>query len=268
MKIMVINPPNNRSRREFQLRQADRLGLELEFVNGVSVGDLPSRVLQNAANDWTRLIRAQDVACTFSHWSVWEKVANLDQKVCILEDDVLISNSFKPVLSYIRSRPDEWNCVYDLEYAQKKHTLGKTPIWQNAELSVEAHRIYKNKRGAAAYVLGPAAAQRLLDEAKHYHMMEGFLWTRKWMTQMQIEPCPVVQLDVLDPTATFGENNVNPANTMVFKNSSWVKAKLKRLSISIGETPQVLSGATIGERRPLRMNPSEFCPPGVLNPET
>lgn len=261
MRILVINTPNKASRRAFQQAQAKRLGLELEFINAVSVDDLPARVLQNAANEWTRAIRAQDVACTFSHWRAWEVIAEQAEQVCVLEDDVLLSENFKDVLDYIERRRDSWSCVYDLEFAVLKHKLSRTPVWRNAGLKVAAHRIYKNKRGAAAYVLGSKAAQRLLREANGYHMMEAFLWTRHWMRQFQIEPCQAVQLDVFDPNANFGEQDTGHQTTKVFSNKSWIGAKLKRLALSVEELPLVLSGLVFGRRRSLRMCRDDYVPP-------
>ncbi|MBO9433416.1 glycosyltransferase family 25 protein [Ruegeria sp. R13_0] len=261
MRILVINTPNKASRRAFQQAQATRLGLELEFINAVSVDDLPARVLQNAANDWTRGIRAQDVACTFSHWRAWEIVSEQTEQVCVLEDDVLLSERFKDVLDYIERRRDDWSCVYDLEFANYKHNLSRSPVWRNAGLNVAAHRIFKNKRGAAAYVLGPKAAQRLLREANGYRMLEAFLWTRRWMRQLQIEPCQAVQLDVFDPNASFGRHDTQHRTTKIFRNTSWVAAKLKRLALSVEELPLVVPGLAFGQRRSLRICRDDYLPP-------
>lgn len=261
MRILVINTPNKASRRAFQQAQAERLNLKVEFINAVSVDNLPARVLQNAANEWTRAIRAQDVACTFSHWRAWEIIAEQTEQVCVLEDDVLLSERFKDVLDYIDRRRDGWSCVYDLEFANYDHKLSRSPVWRNASLKVAAHRIYKNKRGAAAYVLGPKAAERLLREANGYRMMEAFLWTRRWMRQLQIEPCQAVQLDVLDPNASFGSKDRQHRTTKIFHNRSWIGAKLKRLSLSVEELPLVLPGLVFGERRSLRMRRGDYVLP-------
>lgn len=266
MRILVINTPNKVSRRTFQQAQADRLGMELEFINAVSVDDLPVRVLQNAANEWTRAIRAQDVACTFSHWCAWEIISEQTEQVCILEDDVLLSIHFKNVLDYIERRRDGWSCVYDLEFANHKHKLSRSPVWRNAGLQVTAHRIYKNKHGAAAYVLGPKAAQRLLREANGYHMMEAFLWTRRWMRQLQIEPCQAVQLDTFNSNASFGLQDSQHRTTKVFRNRSWIGAKLKRLTLSIEELPLLLLGLVFGVRRSLRMCRDDYLAPDNTAP--
>ncbi len=266
MRILVINTPNKASRRVFQQTQAERLGLELEFINAVSVDDLPARVLQNAANEWTRAIRAQDVACTFSHWRAWEIVAEQTEQVCVLEDDVLLSDRFKDVLDYIERRRDGWSCVYDLEFANYKHKLSRSPVWRNAGLKLAAHRIYKNKRGAAAYVLGPKAAQRLLREATGYRMMEAFLWTRRWMRQLQIEPCQAVQLEVFDPDACFGQQDTQHRTIAVFRNRSWIGSKLKRLALSVEELPLALAGLVFGQRRSLRICREDYVLPETKAP--
>ncbi|WP_170407036.1 glycosyltransferase family 25 protein [Ruegeria arenilitoris] len=266
MKIMMINPPQNKLRREFQQRQAARLGLDIEFIDGVSVSDLSEATLQKAANEWTRKVRAQDIACTFSHRVVWKKAAAQTEKVCVLEDDVLLSDGFKSVLDYIDSREEPWNYLYDLEYAQYKHTVGRNPVWQNPTLQVVSRKIFKNKRGAAAYILGPKVAERLLKEATHYSMMEAFLWTRNWTQQMQVEPCQAVQLDVFDKEAVFGPQELNPPSPQayaVYKNSSWTKAKLKRLSVSFAESGLFCQGLLFGERRPLSIRSEQFLLPAA-----
>ncbi len=264
LKILIISLKSNVYRRSFQQQQAARLGLDIEFVDAVSAGALSPQEIQSHANQWTRSIRGQDVACTLSHWKVWEIVAAQKEKVCILEDDVLLSANFRMVVEYIEKLNDDWNCIYDLEYALFKHTLGKRPMWRVDELRLSASKIFKNKRGAAAYIVGPLAAQRLRAEAMHYWMMEAFLWTRRWATSVQIEPCQAVQLDIFDPSLVFPAPDAKPNFQRVFKNQSWFRSKMVRASVSLNEAKQAVGGAVFGSRRLLHFNRNDFQAPKNL----
>ncbi len=185
-------------------------------------------------------------------------VAAQKEKVCVLEDDVVLSENIRSVLEHIDALENSWDYIYDLEYALRQHTLGKRPVWWDDKLKISASIIYKNKRGAAAYILGPRAAQRLRAEATQYWMMEAFLWTRRWATLVQIEPCQVVQLDVFDSNASFPSNGGPSIAREIFRNQSWLEAKLVRLKVSLNEAMQALSGALFGDRRPLDVNRSDF----------
>lgn len=124
-----------------------------------------------------------------------------------------------------------------------------------------------------AYVVGPKAAQRLLREANGYRMMEAFLWTRRWMRQLQIEPCQAVRLQVFDPNVSFGKQDKRHQTTKVFSNKSWIGVKLKRLALSVEELPLVLPGLVFGQRRSLRICredhvlPEDTAPASAKNAE-
>ncbi len=263
MKILIISMANSTMRRAFQAQQAQRLGLDIEFVDAVPANSLSSDQLQTHANEWTRPIRAQDVACTLSHWKVWEIVASGNDLTCVLEDDVVLSDTFPAALHSIGQHDPGGNTIYDLEYALYAHTLGRHPAWRDTKLNLAAHQIFKNKRGAAAYVLGPRAAERLRAEAKGYAMMEAYLWTRRWSRPLQIEPCQAVQVDVLHPGFSFPGEYRPAGAAKMYRNLSTLRSKRIHLSISLNEAKQALSGVLNGERRPLGIERSAFHLPDL-----
>ena len=56
MKIFVISMKSYKERREFQIRQAKNLELDITFIDAIDGSSLSTKELQDAANQWTRPI--------------------------------------------------------------------------------------------------------------------------------------------------------------------------------------------------------------------
>ena len=71
MKIFVISMKSYKERREFQIRQATKLNLEISFIDAVNGSEICKEKLQAAANKWTRPIFSKDIGCYLSHRKAW-----------------------------------------------------------------------------------------------------------------------------------------------------------------------------------------------------
>ena len=74
MKTFIISLHSHSERRIFQQQQASSKGLDYEFIEAIDAAELSINILQNAANNWSRPIVAEDVGCFLSHRKAWEAV--------------------------------------------------------------------------------------------------------------------------------------------------------------------------------------------------
>jgi GR25 family glycosyltransferase involved in LPS biosynthesis len=256
MKIYCINLPRSVERRRFQENQAKRLNLDLTFIDAIDYRDIPESQLLQAANYWTRPINGKDVGCFHSHKVCWGIIAKENEPAMIIEDDIIFSKDINNVLRTIATEPFPKNRVYDLEYAPSRHTLAVNPHWQTDDLI--ATKIYINKVGAGCYILTPQVAAELLKSRAAFVMVDSWLWTRPWLEQLQIEPCPAVQSiymaapgnEVIQKSGDSQEN---------YKQASYLIKKYLRLKIIIDQVKGgVLRGLIWGKKRHLRILHGSF----------
>ena len=258
MKIFVISMKSYKERREFQIRQAKNLKLDITFIDAIDGSGLSTKELQDAANQWTRPIFSKDVGCYLSHRKAWEEVSKRDNKCLILEDDVIISKEIKNVINLVDNLKDSWNTVYDLEYAPGYHVLSKRSFYSGYDNLFNIREIYRNKTGLAAYILGPQLALKMLEELKNYVMVDAAFWSRSWAQYMQVEPAPVIQIMHLGKETKQDENSIKGVRNINFTNKSWFSRKFKRLQISFYELPSFIKGLIKGNKRKLIFDKDEF----------
>ena len=258
MKIFVISMKSYKERREFQIKQAKNLELDITFIDAIDGSSLSTKELQDAANQWTRPIFSKDVGCYLSHRKAWEEVSKRNNKCLILEDDVIISKEIKNVINLVDNLKDSWNTVYDLEYAPGYHVLSKQSFYSGHDNLFNIREIYRNKTGLAAYILGPQLALKMLEELKNYVMVDAAFWSRSWAQYMQVEPAPVIQIMHLGKETKQDENSIKGVRNLDFINKSWFSRKFKRLQISFYELPSFIKGLIKGNKRKLIFDKDEF----------
>jgi len=258
MKIFVISMKSYKERREFQIRQAKSLNLDISFVDAINGSDLSTEELQNAANVWTRPIFSKDVGCYLSHRKAWQEVCKEEQKCLVIEDDVIFSSKIKKILKSIENLKDSWNSVYDLEFAPGNHVLSNKVRFSDEKNLFEIKEILQNKTGLAAYILGPKFASRMLKELNNYVMIDAAFWSRAWPKYLQIEPAPVVQMMHIGKETKSDESSIKDVRNINYLNKSWLSRKGIRLKISLSEFPKFIKGVLIGEKRALKFEKDEF----------
>lgn len=256
MKIYCINLKRSVERRKFQLIQAKRLNLDIAFVDAIDYRDIPEKELFEAANCWTRPINAKDVGCFQSHKACWEIIAQSNEPAMIIEDDIVFSLDIKKTLHAIACTPFPKYRVYDLEYVPPRHTLAAHPSWYVQDLT--ATKIYINKVGAGCYILTPYVAERLLNLVGSYVMVDSWLWTRPWLEQLQIEPCPAIQSIYMEEPSDVSLHKSGESDES-YKQASYFKRKYLRLKIIIDQLKGgVLIGLIRGKKRNLKISFKSF----------
>lgn len=154
MKALVINLDAATERWAFQVRQLSHLGIPHERLpafgkDAEETADLPYW------DTWERPLRRAERACLLSHQSAWQKVVDLETPLLIMEDDAILSDRV----------PDFLRCVdrnWDVDFVTLETRGRKKLISRDNARELPLVRLLQDRSGAAAYILWPTGARKLL----------------------------------------------------------------------------------------------------------
>ncbi|SEH66698.1 glycosyl transferase, family 25 [Rhizobium tibeticum] len=259
MNILIISRRSEHERRHFQSQQMARLGLEYRFLDAFEASDLSPEDCQGAANTWPSPTLRQDIACFTSHRMAWNAVVERNEKTIILEDDAVLSSDIGDVITTIRDRDDDWNCVYDLEFVPQPHIVAKSPLWIDDRTGHKATRVFQNRLGLAGYVIGPRAATRMLEDTRKYALVDAHFWHRSWVAALQIEPAPVVQLRFIGDSTVRAAPFLRTSEDDAFRPQSKLRKHFMRLRLELVKARNLMRAAHFrSEKRQIRMDRAKF----------
>lgn len=163
MKIFVVNLEKDKERRESIVTQMQHLSIPFEFFKGFYAKEMSKEEISqhyNRKKTYRNLcldmVPAQ-IGCALSHAMLYKKIIddNIDV-ACIFEDDVILPETIKDDLDFIRSKMSK--TIPQIFLLSPVETNGIVE-YQSEDFSIEK---YKNGFFASAYVLNKIAAQSLL----------------------------------------------------------------------------------------------------------
>ncbi|MFQ6341885.1 glycosyltransferase family 25 protein [Campylobacter sp. VTCC 70190] len=175
MKIFIINLERSKDRRQVMQERIDILftkypslkdKLEFIFFQAVDGGG-DKQELEKFEKHFTPLAKiyaggegmsSPEKACFASHYLLWKKCLELDEKIIILEDDVEFADEIVEHIDKIAAMTYE--CV---RFNYKK---GKIAYYIEENIGLV---LKNNSFGAFAYFLNPKGAQKLLAKAKKWY---------------------------------------------------------------------------------------------------
>lgn len=158
MRVVLISLASQTARRTFQRRQLERLGLTFEVADAITPETLPATYHEIDRSSWERTVTPAEMACLASHRSVWLSVASGSEPVFILEDDAVLVNAMAEVLAQLELFHGLDHVT--LEVRMRKKLIADKAAHQAGPAAL--HRLYQDRSGAAAYVLWPDGARKLL----------------------------------------------------------------------------------------------------------
>ncbi|WP_426577120.1 glycosyltransferase family 25 protein [Xenorhabdus stockiae] len=163
MKIFVINLKSNSERRLTIQQQADALNLDIEFIDAVYGIQLSDDEISQLVYDYPecRLTKGE-IGCALSHLFIYKKIISENISCAlVLEDDAVLSNNIKRVISDIKRvdnirKPN----VYLLSKVEK--------YIENKKIKSSSFNIHKayEASGTHGYLVNKTAAKKLLNELK------------------------------------------------------------------------------------------------------
>lgn len=169
-----------------QLRDA---GFRWEFVDGIrgrALGDFPvgydrRRRLQYYGYD----LSWGELGCLLSHRKAWARVVELKEVCLVLEDDVTLLPNYPAVERIALDLFDRWD-LFRLHSGQEK--------WPVRLVHRSEHLVFENlgdPGSAAAFLIKPSAAKRLLEDSQSFFMMnDDFIESRFIHHQRILAICP------------------------------------------------------------------------------
>jgi len=258
MEIIVISLLSAVDRRAFQKEQLGSLNLKFRFLNAIPKDLVSLETIRKHYYDWYRPLSKNEIACFQSHDLAWNIVINDDKPYLILEDDALLSkkiNSILPTLSKIENYD-----LINLENRGRKKFLSKSGIEINSETVL--YKLFQDRTGAAAYILWPSGARKLIDFTKNngISLADAHITSCPKLETGQIEPTYAVQLD---HCSFYGISNIHIhlGKSSVSKTKNYkggVYFRLKRISSQIILGIKILYISMISKRRFIRLNPEDF----------
>lgn len=188
MKTLVINLEQVTERHIFQTAQLNALGLEFDFFKAIEADDADRQRKADFWRTWQRPLRNSEKACFLSHRGCWEKTAELNEPILILEDDALLSDKVPDFLAKV----ERFNHMDILSL----ETRGRKKLLESQKSDQEFKRMYLDRDGAAAYILWPSGAQKLIEcSNKTVGLADAYLWNNFNLISYQSYPALALQSD-------------------------------------------------------------------------
>lgn len=154
MKALVINLEAATERLAFQNLQLSSLGIAFDRLpafdkSADETADLPYW------DTWERPLGRAERACLLSHQQAWQVVVDEGEPVLILEDDAILSQTLPALLARLKGAAGI--DFITLETRGRKKLLSRMPADD-----LPLRRLYQDRSGAAAYILWPSGARKLL----------------------------------------------------------------------------------------------------------
>ena len=155
MKALIINKDLNSERWRFQQAQCRSLALDFERVAAVLFENLSPDRNDDFWLTWERHLIDAEKSAFCSHRNAWRRVLENGANTLILEDDAVLS---KNLSVFLRQFEDDNSFDHiTLETRGRLKLIGKT-------INSGICRLYLDRCGAAAYILSPKGASKLLDQ--------------------------------------------------------------------------------------------------------
>jgi glycosyl transferase family 25 len=166
MRIFAINLARSKDRRQLITSNLERLGLQFEFFTGIdpSLGEHVgiSRYLETAARrNLGRPLTPGEVGCFTSHYLLWQRCLEANEPFVIIEDDVLVDDSFVRALEAASELTATCPLLRLGVTYEGPNSTEVSSILHGFEVVLLAPRTY----GTQCYVLSGAGAKALLDRA-------------------------------------------------------------------------------------------------------
>jgi glycosyl transferase family 25 len=189
VKALVINLAEEATRMAFMAGQLTRLGIGFDRLEAVT-----PRGLSPAADDpyWQqgeRPLRTTEMAALASHRAAWERVVAAGVPLLICEDDAVLHRDTPALLSAVDALSEAE--LITLETRGRAKLIARSP-----HAKAPIHRLWQDRTGAAAYVLRPEGARKLLARvAQAPGLADGILCAAYEVQSWQAVPALAVQLD-------------------------------------------------------------------------
>jgi len=257
MQIFVINLTRSTDRLEFQRRQLGALGLSYERVEAISADEASPMRPEVYWESWERPLMATERACLMSHVAVWERIARSEEPTLVLEDDAVLSRRLPALLRVLEGMTGMDHV--SLEVRGRKKLVGRNP--RDVAPGLHLLRLYQDRTGAAAYVLWPDGARKLLSRASRgAALADALICSAHELSSWQVEPAQACQLDMCGHyglgTPMETRSTISPA--IPERPAKSAGHNRRRIASQLRMGFRQLAFAAITARREIALDPSDY----------
>lgn len=189
MKIYTISMKSSLSRRNFHSKQANEYQIKINYLDAIDGSTLSEKLFESLRYTYLRPLSRGEVGCFLSHKRLWEECLSSNEPIIILEDDAILSPAFMDAVSQLTPLTGIDRINLEGYYPQKK-TFGKSMLQlDNFSLT----EIYQERAGAAAYMLWPSGAEKLLNFYHNKATLADVALKKRFLITYQLEPVVAVQ---------------------------------------------------------------------------
>lgn len=186
MIALVINLGTETIRMEFQSRQLTELGLIFTRLEAKTPRSLPFAPEHKNWQQWERPMRQPEMAAYASHRAAWQLVADGKSPVLILEDDAMLMPGAPAFLGQVETLTGIDHITLETRARRKLVSNTSHPL-------APMRRLWQDRSGAAAYVLWPSGARKLL--AHKPALADAVICAAYDLESFQADPALAIQID-------------------------------------------------------------------------
>ena len=257
MKALVINLQSATERMSAMAHQLRGLGLDFDRIEATNSDQAAMTLTAEYWQSWERPLKDTEKACLLSHIEAWEKVIAAHQPMLILEDDAVLSKHVPQLLEALRGRVDIDHLTLETRDRRKLLAHKAEPVTETLAL----RRLLQDRSGAAAYLLWPSGAQKLIAHTKRRAGLADAVICQAYdMASYQVEPACAVQQDrcALYGIATDYEPRSAIDAGQAAKEKKSLRFRLRRASAQLRMGLRQLAFAGRAEQRKVALNPADF----------
>jgi glycosyl transferase family 25 len=200
LKTFVINLTGSDERWETTSKRLTELKVPFERFEAVDGRVAPHPLFERHDDKLRQKYRGRalsggELGCFASHFLLWQKCVELDQPIIIMEDDLLISDSFCEAIDVAEKQIDDLQLLRLYGLLFKKRPYKKIGRFDGFDLM--EHVI--GPSGAQCYVLSPLAAKTFIQHADVWYMAVDDYMDRYWshgINCYSLMPFPIDLADV------------------------------------------------------------------------
>lgn len=184
----VINLDSRPDRLQAQAQQLDGLNIPWERVAAASPETVSPPLEDAYWQRWERPLRNVEKAALVSHREVWERVAGGSVPHLVLEDDALLLRGTVALLATLENLTGFDHVSLETR-GRKKHLGPRHPV-------APIRRLWQDRSGAAAYLLWPRGAERLVARvAGGAGLADAMICAAYELNSWQAWPAQAIQFD-------------------------------------------------------------------------
>lgn len=166
MRVFVLSLKEAVDRREFMTTQLNKLNIPFEFFDAirgtVEMYQLPEYNREAILFRTKKDLSFGELGCYFSHCELWKKCIELNEPICVLEDDVLLADGLLEILDKLINQVS----LFSYGLVRLGSMFNRTHyIIQENGVDFKVH--FKQNTQTIGYVIKPEAAQVLFDFARN-----------------------------------------------------------------------------------------------------